>query len=352
MRWTRLLPVTIFLFLPIFAIGQSSPAGTSFTVSRETYNVVQQLIGDSILNGKAYEYDRQLADMIGPRLTGSSNYMRAAEWTEQQFRTLGLANVHTEEWTIPATWEPRVPATGKIVEPVEHQLHIYSAGWSPSTPVKGVAGEVIYVPSLLPDALNAEKAQLTGKIAFLDSSSYGLTPVPYKVLSGLEQLRSISPLAILTTGIANGGEAKGVHALNGRIASVPEAQIGLEDSLLIKRLLQHGPVTVQFSFANTIRNDVKIPNVIAEIPGSELPDEVVVVGAHLDSWQPGTGAQDNGTGVATVLEAARAIIALNRAPRRTIRFVLFGGEEQADLGSTAYVREHIGDLPMIDAILV
>jgi len=352
MRWTRLLPVTIFLFLPIFAIGQSSPAGTSFTVSRETYNVVQQLIGDSILNGKAYEYDRQLADMIGPRLTGSSNYMRAAEWTEQQFRTLGLANVHTEEWTIPATWEPRVPATGKIVEPVEHQLHIYSAGWSPSTPVKGVAGEVIYVPSLLPDALNAEKAQLTGKIAFLDSSSYGLTPVPYKVLSGLEQLRSISPLAILTTGIANGGEAKGVHALNGRIASVPEAQIGLEDSLLIKRLLQHGPVTVQFSFANTIRNDVKIPNVIAEIPGSELSSEIVIVGAHLDSWQPGTGAQDNGTGVASVLETARAIIALNRAPRRTIRFVLFGGEEQADLGSTAYVREHIGDLPMIDAILV
>ncbi len=136
------------------------------------------------------------------------------------------------------------------------------------------------------------------------------------------------------------------------IDAVPDAQIGLEDSLLIKRLLQHGPVSMQFSFANKIRSDVQIPNVIAEIPGSELPDQVVIIGAHLDSWQPGTGAQDNGTGAATVLEAARAIKALNRPPRRTIRFILFGGEEEGLLGSHAYVRQHMADLPKIDAVLV
>ena len=96
-------------------------------MSEETHAALQQLIGNSVLDGQAYEYDRQLADMMGPRLTGSANYMKAAEWAEQQFKSLGLKNVHTEEWTIPATWEPEGPAVGRIVNPVDHHLHIYSA---------------------------------------------------------------------------------------------------------------------------------------------------------------------------------------------------------------------------------
>ena len=156
----------------------------------------------------------------------------------------------------------------------------------------------------------------------------------------------------MNTGIANGAQSLGVVSLTGTIAPMPEAQVGLEDSLLIKRLLQLGPVSVSFSFTNKIRKDGKIPNVFGEIRGSKLPDEVVVVGAHLDSWQPGTGAQDNGTGVASVLEAARAIQALHRPPRRTVRFALFGGEEQASLGSTAYARQHIRELSKIDAVVI
>ena len=290
--------------------------------------------------------------MIGPRLTGSANYMRAAEWAEQQFKALGLASVHTEEWTIPATWEPEVPATGRIVKPVEHQLHIYSLGWSPSTPAKGVEGEVIYVASILPPDLDAQKAKLSGAIALLDKSSFGEKPAIDKIFAGLERLRLFSPAAILIPGGANGTENLTALTFSGAIDSVPEAQIGTEDVSLLKRLLQCGSVTMQFSFTNRIRKDVKVPNVIAEIPGRELPGEVVIVGAHLDSWQPGTGAQDNGTGVASVLEAARAIKALGRAPRRTIRFVLFGGEEEGLLGSTAYARSHVADLAKIDAILV
>lgn len=290
--------------------------------------------------------------MIGPRLTGSSNYMRAAEWAEEQFRALGLSNVHAEEWTIPATWEPEGPATGQIVKPVEHHLHIYSLGWSPSTPKDGVAGGGLYVPSLLPDALDAQKAQIAGAIALVDRSSLGEKPAIDTILAGIEHLNSLSPAAILIAGIANGGESLTALSLSGTIATVPAAQIGLEDVLLIKRLLDRGPVSVQFSFTNRIRKHVKIPNVVAEIPGRELSSEIVMVGAHLDSWQPGTGAQDNGTGVASVLEVARAIKALNRAPRRTIRFVLFGGEEEGLLGSAAYVRRHLADLPKIDAILV
>jgi carboxypeptidase Q len=336
----------------IFAGAQSDVTGSASSVSFETREAVRQLIGDSILNGKAYEYDGYLADMIGPRLTGSANFTRAAGWAEQQFQALGLANVHTEEWTIRATWEPDGPARGHIVSPVDHVLHIYSVGWSPSTPAGGVTGNVVYIQNLAPEALDAQKAQISGAIALIDRGSYGPRITVEGLLTGYEHLVSLSPAAIVTTGIANGAESQGALSFTGKISAVPAAQVGLEDSLLIKRLLAHGPVSLQFSFTNRIRTDVKIPNVVAEIPGRELPDQVVLIGAHLDSWHPGTGAQDNGTGAASVLEAARAIKALNRPPRRTIRFVLFGGEEEGLLGSGAYVRRHMADLAKIDAVLI
>jgi carboxypeptidase Q len=352
MRCTLPVCVTVLFVFPIFVTAQSaSPRNDSFAVSPDTRATVRLMIGDSTLNGQAYEYDGHLADMIGPRLTGSSNYMRAADWAGQQFKALGLKNVHTEEWTIPATWEPEKPAGGQITEPVHHLLHIYSLGWAPSVS-QGIEGEVVYVPSFAPDALDAQKEKLAGKIVLVDPSSYGEKPSLDRILSGFDRLHSIGPLAILTTGIANGGESLTALTFNGVISAIPEAEVGLEDSLLIKRLLERGPVTVQFSLTNTIRKNVQIPNVIGEITGSELPNEVVLVGAHLDSWQAGTGAQDNGTGVAGMLEAARAIQALSRPPLRTVRFVLFGGEEEGLLGSSAYVRRHAAEMPQIDAILI
>ncbi len=352
MRIILLTCATFVLFLPVAAVAQSGATGSSFALSPETRDAARQLIGDAIVNGKVYQYEAYLADLIGPRLTGSSNYMRAAEWAVQQFKELGLSNVHTEEWTIPATWEPDGSAIGHLVKPVDHQLHIYSRGWSPSTPQKGIAGEVVYVPSFAPEAMDALKARLAGAIALVDSASFGEKPSLAKVLGGYEHLLSLSPAAIFTTGIANGGESLATLNFSGTISSVPVAQIGLEDSLLIRRLLGHGAVSAQFTMTNTIRKTVKVPNVVAEIPGRELSTEVVILGAHLDSWQPGTGAQDNGTGVASIVEAARAIKALNRAPRRTIRFILFGGEEQGLLGSNAYVRQHMAELAKIDVILI
>src|ERR1700722_1948412 len=348
MRWKTCSCAAIFIFSATFVAAQSPASEAALPVSPETREAVRQLIGDSLLNGKAYDYDGHLADRIGPRLTGSSNYMSAAEWAVQQFKELGLSNVHTEEWTIPATWEPAGPATGQIEKPVVHELHIYSVGWSPSTPPQGVKGEVVYIPSLA----KAEKAQVAGKIALIDSSSYGEKYTISSVYEGFDHLNSLAPAAVLTTGIANGEESLSAGDLGGAITPVPWAQIGREDSLLIKRVLDHGPVNLHFTLANNIRKDVKVPNVIAEIPGSELPGEVVIIGAHLDSWQPGTGAQDNGTGSASVLEAARAVQALHRAPRRTIRFILFGGEEEGLLGSTAYVRQHMTEMAKIDAVLV
>jgi carboxypeptidase Q len=344
--------LAVMLLLPAPAFAQSAASDGAFTVSDDTRAAVKQLIGDSILNGKAYEYDGYLADRIGPRLTGSANYMRAADWAVQQFKSLGCANVHTENWTIAATWEPDGPATGQIVSPVQHELHIYSYGWSPSTPPGGITGEVIYATGLATTSTPEERAKVAGKIVFFDRASLGPHPSIGDQLKALQLLQDAAPLAIIGTGGAQGTQSETALGFTASISSMPKAQIGLEDSLLIKRLLQHERVTIHFEMKNRTRENVAIPNVVAEIPGSERPDEVVIIGAHLDSWQPGTGAQDNGTGAASVIEAARAIAAMHRPPRRTVRFILFGGEEEGTLGSVAYARAHMADMAKIDAVLV
>jgi carboxypeptidase Q len=337
---------------PLAAADATSPAAGALTVATDTRTAVRQLIGDTVLNGQAYEYDRQLADLIGPRLTGSANFQKAVSWAEQQFKALGLSKVHTEEWTIPATWEPEIPATGHIVSPLDHTLHMVSLGWSPSTPPGGITGKVVYVKQLTAAKLDEQKSELNGAIALLDHASLGEKPKFDVIFSALEKLRSLRPMAIVTTGIANGAESLTALGFTGTIAPQPQVQVGLEDSLLIKRLLEHGPVSLHFSATNRIHTDVKVFNVLAELPGKDTAAGVVLVGAHLDSWQPGTGAQDNGTGVASVIETARAMKGLGRPPRRTIRFALFGGEEEGLLGSAAYVRRHAADLDKIDAVLI
>ena len=189
--------------LPVFSETNQE---ATLPISTETRAAVRQLIGDSMLNSEAYEYDRHLADLIGPRLTGSANYMRAAEWAQQEFRSLGLQNVHTEEWTIPATWEPDGPAVGRLVSPVEHTLHIYSVGWSPSTPPGGVKGEVVYVKSIVPADLDAQKDKLHGAVALLDEASFGEKPKLDATFTGVEHLRSLGPAAILIPGGEDGTE--------------------------------------------------------------------------------------------------------------------------------------------------
>src|ERR1700722_19211311 len=136
------LCLALLLAAPAPGRAQSSSASAALSVSTETRRAVRELLGESLLNGKAYAYDEQLADGIGPRLTGSANYMRAAARALEQFKSLGLASVHTEDWTMPATWEPDGPAAGHIISPVDHQLHIYSLGWSPSTPTGGIIADV------------------------------------------------------------------------------------------------------------------------------------------------------------------------------------------------------------------
>src|SRR5208282_3438139 len=136
-----------------------------------------------------------------------------------------------------------------------------------------------------------------------------------------------------------------------KLLPLPGAELGMEDAKLIQRELERGPVTIQLAIENKTSGEMTVNNVVAEIRGSERPDQWILIGAHLDSWDFGTGAQDNGTGAVSVLEIARAMKLLEKAPRRSIRFALWGGEEEGLLGSYAYTQAHQSELDQCVAVL-
>jgi carboxypeptidase Q len=328
-----------------------------------------------------------LSDMIGQRLTGSENLKKANDWTQKKFGEYGLANPHLESWTIAHTWT-RGTATGRILSPSEHPLAIASYAWAANTN-GAVHGPVVYVKAETVADLDQYKGKLKGAIVITGEpvplpapnepavnpvlvpygDSFllvrplrpGEKPVEYNAgwrkffMARNEFLKKEGVLA----GLTDSGKPDALlnmTSLGGRqyaIAPIPAAFISSESYSLIWRLLKRGPVDVEVNIANTIGDGpANVFNTIAEIRGSEKPDEIVVLGAHLDSWDLGTGTTDNGTGAMVVLEAARALEKSGLRPSRTIRFALFSGEEQGLNGSRAYVDAHRNELPKISAALI
>jgi hypothetical protein len=319
-----------------------------------------------------------LTDMIGPRLTGTEKMNHASHWTMEMFQKYGLANVHLEPWTIARAWH-RGPARARIVSPAEHPLAVASLGWSPST-AGAARGRVVYVNARRVAELQPYRGKLKGAIVI--TAEPAQLPLPY------EAPRSplLSPAGLLFAAVGSPGQppeqfvrarneffkSEGVaavlrdsgkqHALlnmtgiggrNYDVGLVPTAFVTAEDDRLIWRLLQRGPVEIEIELKNSFSDrPVEVYNTVAEIPGSEKPNEVVLLGAHLDSWDLATGTTDNGTGSMAVLEAARTLQKLGLKPKRTIRFVLFSGEEQGLVGSRKYVEAHRAELPQFSAILV
>jgi hypothetical protein len=342
----------ILLLSLVPACAQSTPsAATSDALSADEHAALVRLGGQLLVAGKAYDYDEHLADDIGPRLTGSENYVKAAVWAESEFKSLGLSNVHRESWEMPATWEPETIATARILKPHEQRLHLESEGWSPSTPEGGVRGSIFYQKGLTPDAVRANATQIKDAVVLIDGGSMRGDDAEKPMLFGqlFDALRMIGEEGarglIFGLGTTNNAPSLiGNTAFTGTVANIPSGNLGQEDTLLLKRLLKEGAVEVEFGFKNKIREHVKVDNVIAEIPGSDPNGEYVIVGGHLDSWSTGTGAQDNGTGASTVLAVAAAVKAAGLTPRRTMRFILFGGEEQGLIGSIHYARDHAAEL--------
>lgn len=319
-----------------------------------------------------------LSDIIGPRLTGSAQQVLASTWAEKKFKDGGLTNVHQEKWVINHSWV-RGTASGKIVSPVSRNLTAVSAGWSPST--DGIVqGQVVYVNATSASSLEEYRDRLRGAIVIIQEpgsitppyeTGHPLLQFPLREPTGDREAQSSTSENFYETR-AKFFKAQGVLAVLRDSANpynllrmsnvsegdydaglVPTAFLPHEDYSLIWRLLKRGTVRLELSITNGFSpGPVETSNTVAEIQGTEKPDEIVMLGAHIDSWDLASGSTDNGTGVAAVLEAARALAALKLKPKRTIRFVLFSGEEQGEVGSTRYVAEHKDELPRISAILV
>ena len=315
---------------------------------------VTDRLAASIYNGPSMTTLGDLADGIGGRLTGSPAYVRSTEWAAAKFRSYGIENVRLEPFTIPAGWQ-RGTASGAMLSPLSRPLYVASLGWAPSTPPGGVQGAVVIVADVAPGALKSREAELRGKIVFLDTSKiyaegYG------KALPKLEAAWiAFHKDGVLAVIMPDREKSNVLNAHDGvwgaKLLPLPVAQLGMEDAKLIQRELERGPVTIQLTIENKTSGETTVNNVVAEIRGSERPDEWILIGAHLDSWDFGTGAQDNGTGATSVLEIGRALMALGKAPRRSVRLALWGGEEQGLLGSYAYTQTHSSELNECVAVL-
>ncbi|MBZ5654755.1 MAG: M20/M25/M40 family metallo-hydrolase [Acidobacteriia bacterium] len=315
---------------------------------------VTDQLAASIYTGPSMSTLRELTDGVGGRLTGSPSYVSATEWAAAKFRSYGIENVRLDPFTIPAGWE-RGSASGRMVTPLSRPLYVASFGWSPSTPAGGVQGAVAAISDIAPEKLQAVASQLSGKIVFLDTGKIfaeGFAKALTKLDAAWPELQKAGVVAVITADREKNNVLNAHDLLWGaRMLPVPAAEVGMEDGKLIQRELEHGPVTIQLSLENKISGETKVNNVVAEIRGREHPDEWILIGAHLDSWDFGTGAQDNGTGAISVFEVARAMKALGKAPRRSVRFALWGGEEQGLLGSYAYTQTHKGELSKCAAVL-
>jgi len=334
-----------------------------------------------------------LSDVIGPRVTGSAALERANKWAASKMRDYGLDNVHQEAWSIPVGWE-RGTTSAKIIEPDNgRSLSLASLGWTPGTKGK-VQADVIVVNAKNASELAAYKGKLKGTVALLGEPSRVRSisqppqqrtppapgapaagapgqndPTRRRMVSGMMAFRrelmdflstegavaafmdASKPQGLLTTS----GGWRGQERANAA-EPIPSLYVAHEHYALLHRLASR-PAPAQTRIELEVTNKflpgpIAVYNTVGELPGSEKPDEFVILGAHLDSWDLAQGTTDNGTGSCVVLESARLLAKSGVRPRRTVRFCLFTGEEQGLYGSKAYVKEHKDELPRISMCLV
>ncbi len=314
------------------------------------------LIGEVLSPRDRMEEDlRVLTDEIGGRVTGSPSYEAALQWGMEAFRRAGVDSVRRESYDAPARWEAE-SASAAVVSPYRFPLRVVSFALAPSTPA-GLTAPLV-------DAGTGRRADFE-KLGGKGKGAIALVRTkPMKSLEDLfgeyfmgpemvEAARKTGVSAILLLSSRPRGLLyRHQVSLDGTVSALPMALVSREDGLRLARLLEKGrDLRVSLELKNRIGGAWRPENVVAEIRGGEKPEEIVLLGAHLDSWELGTGAQDNGVNCALVVEAARAIAAGPR-PRRTIRFALFTGEEFGLLGSRGYVAAHRGEMDRHVAAIV
>jgi carboxypeptidase Q len=340
-------------------------------------------------NSKVMEYASGLMDSIGERLTGSPNMKRANEWTRDQLTAMGLSDAHLEPWGPFGRGWANQYTNVRMTSPDIAPLLVYAKAWTPGT--NGVVtGKCIRINIEKKEDFEKYKGKLAGMIVIFgpDAEVTPITEAPYKrytdedlAKTGEYQIPGERPpfrmseiarrrqftkdlnqffadekvLAVIdhSRGTSGGGTVfvqSGGSYKPGETTAVPQLTMASEHWTRIARLLQQKKdVSLELNVTNTFYDDDPMQyDTIAEIPGTDKKDEVVMLGAHLDSWHAGTGATDNGAGTIVMMEAMRILKALDIKPRRTIRIGLWSGEEEGLLGSQGYVEQHFGSRPPMD----
>lgn len=294
---------------------------------------------------RAYELTRSLLVEVGPRFAGTPADAAAVAWAERNMKALGLKNVRTEPVEVPR-WV-RGHAHGEITAPFPQEVILAALGGSGKTPEGGLEAEVILVEDVAAlDALPDEA--VAGKIVFLnrrmpraqDGAGYGLAgPIRWV---GPAHAAAKGAVATIIRSVGTGGH-RFAHTGGTRVpeGGVIAAALAVPDADVLEAQFSYGkPVRFRLDLGSHMAGTAMSANVIGEIPGREKPEEIVLLGAHLDSWDLTPGAHDDAAGCAIVMEAARLIGTLPRAPRRTVRVVLFANEEFGLSGARAYTEAH------------
>jgi carboxypeptidase Q len=332
------------------AISGTLPAKPSPQGPHEdgTAPALVKIAGEAMLESHAFEYLTELSDDVGSRVTGSPEDQRAIDWGAAKMRAIGLENVHTEKFSMWRGWT-RGSAKAELTSPIRRTLHIDAMGWTGSTPAGGVEAEVIAANNFDLDSELKNMNRFKGKIVLIISQGTPTKSGDMIFVQFGDFLRAAAKAgAIAVIGGQGGFGSEGMNLTHTGILgfeadfAVPVVSMTQEDQGQLERYLASGKsarmrLEVQNSFST---GPVEAANVVGEIRGREHPDEIFVVGAHLDSWDLSEASTDNGVGSSCVLAAAQAIVRAGVKPRRTIRFVLFSGEEQGLLGSFAYVKQH------------
>ncbi|HSC44723.1 MAG TPA: M20/M25/M40 family metallo-hydrolase [Candidatus Acidoferrum sp.] len=338
--------------------SQSAPACSATdasSCSQAAAKLLPIILGDSPM----IENLRRLTDEIGGRVTGTAQMAKAVQWGIAGFRAAGV-DVHTEKYSLPVTWKEGATRLTVIAPEARRNmpLRIVSEAWTPAISGNGIEATVVDIGSGTEAEISAA-GNLKGSVLLVHTEIGSAWADLFN-----EYMR---PPAIIARAVKEGAAAilwtgarerlllyRHTNSLDGEIDKIPQAVVAREDALALARLAAANPgkVRVRLALPNEIGGAVEQENVVGEIRGYEKPDEVVILGAHLDSWELGTGALDNGCNAALVIEAARAIKAMGVLPKRTLRFVLFSGEEQGTIGSHQYVKAHTAELDKIRGVIV
>jgi len=302
-----------------------------------------KLIGAALTDDGGWKKLEYLCDRIGHRLAGSASLERAVAWAATEMRREGLENVHVQPVKVPH-WV-RGEEWARLVAPVEAPVFMLGLGGSVATPPEGTTAEVVAVSSYDElEALGAEKVR--GRIVLYNApwQGYGRS-VQYRSSGAVRaaKLGAVGSLVRSVTPLSLRDPHTGSMQYDAAVPQIPHAAVSVEDALRIGRLIEAGStVRVQLKMAAQTLPDADSANVIGELTGRERPEEVVVLGGHIDSWDVGQGAQDDGCGIVACWQAVVLMKQLGLAPRRTVRLVFWTDEEHTGAGAIAY-RKWAGD---------